>query len=455
MTTRWLLVALAALAALVALVGCDPAPPRWHVSGGHLRAPDGRAVILRGVNLSNAQKRPPYLDAGSAEDWLRLRRDFGFNTVRLLMTWAAVEPERGRYDDAYLDGVRARLGWAADAGLLVVLDMHQDVYGEGFGFDGAPRWSCDEASYAGFEAREPWFLNNLDPHVIACVDHFYQDADVQARFVAAWTYVAARLADAPAVIGFDPLNEPVWGSHGITTFEADLLAPLYGRVVAGVRGEAPGWVAFLEPGANRNAGLATSLTRFDFRDVVYAPHSYDPSAERGEGFDPSHRDDVLASVAALRDDARQLDVALWIGEYGGSSSAPGIVEYMSAEYDAFAAVAAGSMYWSYDRDDGYGFLNPDGSEKPALAAAVVRPCPERVAGDPVAWSWDPASSTFAFEYTPDRSLALPTELSVPERCFPGGYAVDCGGCEVDRTPGALRLLTPPPGSPATITLRPR
>jgi endoglycosylceramidase len=445
-----------ALVALAALAACggDAETPRWHVAGGHLRAPDGRAVVLRGVNVANAQKHAPYLDDSSAADWQRLRRDFGFNAVRFLMTWSAVEPERGHYDDAYLERVRERLGWAADAGLVVVLDMHQDVYGEGFGFDGAPRWTCDEAGYAAFVPREPWFLSNLDPNVIACVDRFYADPEVRGRFVAAWVHVAQALAHAPAVIGFDPLNEPVWGSHAITTFEADLLAPLYTDVVTEVRRAAPGWVAFLEPGANRNAGIATSLTPFPFRDVVYAPHSYDASAESGAGFDPAHRADVIEHVNALRAEADALGAALWIGEYGGSSSAPGIAAYMDAETDAFAAACASSMYWSYDRDGGYGFLDADGGAKPVLVEALVSPYPERVAGDPVGWSWDAAAHSFTFTYAPDAASTLPTEIVVPERTFPAGYVVDCGGCTVEKAAGVVRLVTPPPGTPATITLRP-
>lgn len=444
------------LVVLVLLAGCETAASsRWHVSGGHLRDPDGRAVILRGVNLSNAQKSAPYIDPSPADDWVRLRRDFGFNAVRFLMTWAAVEPERGRYDDVYLDKVKERLDWAAGAGLHVILDMHQDVYGEGFGFDGAPRWTCDEARYAAFVRREPWFISNLDPNVIACVDQFYQDADLRSRFVAAWEHVAERLHAAPAVIGFDVLNEPVWGSYSLSDFERELLMPLYGDVVAAVRGHAPGWVAFLEPGATRNIGFPTSLTTFDFDNVVYAPHSYDATAESGGGFDPAKRAMVIENVAALREEARQLGAALWIGEYGGPATAPGIVEYMDAEYDAFAAVAAGSMYWSYDRGDGYALLDADGNEKPVLAGVLVRPYPERIAGDPIAWSWDPDTATFTFTYEPDRALALPTELTVPERCYPAGYTVECGGCEIEQVPGALRLRSPPPGSPATVTLRPQ
>jgi endoglycosylceramidase len=443
-------------AVLAVLAGCEASDPGWHVANEHLRAPDGRAVVLRGVNLSNAQKVAPYLDSSdNADEWVRLRRDFGFNSVRFVMTWSAIEPERGRYDDEYLDKVMERLSWAADAGIHVILDMHQDVYGEGFGFDGAPRWTCDAAHYEAFQRTEPWFINNFDPHVLACVDHFYQDADLRSRFVAAWAHVAEHLRSAPAVVGFDVLNEPVWGSYSLFDYERDLLMPLYRDVVGAVRRHAPGWVAFLEPGASRNLGFSTSLEKLGIRDVVYAPHSYDPAVESGNGFEPSNRTMVIENAARLREEARRLGAALWIGEYGGPAVAPGIVEYMDAEYDAFAAVAAGSMFWSYDRGDGYALLNADGSEKPVLADVLVRPYPERVAGDPISWSWDPDTRTFSFTYTPDHALALPTELSVPERCYPSGYTVDCGGCEVEPIPGGLRLSSPPPDSPATVTVRPR
>ncbi|HEX8951354.1 MAG TPA: cellulase family glycosylhydrolase, partial [Polyangia bacterium] len=322
-----------ALAVVVAAVaaGCGKPAPGWHVAGGFLRAPDGRAVILRGVNLSGAQKNAPYLDDKSAADYDRVRADWGMNAIRFVMTWSAVEPDQGRYDDAYLDGVVERLGWAQAAGLSVVLDMHEDVYGEGFGFDGAPRWTCDAARYAAFVPQMPWFVNTLDPNVVACVDHFYASADVRQRFVLAWRHVASRLRAAPAVVGFDVLNEPEWGSYSIFLFEQDLLTPLYADVVKAVRAEAPGWVAFLEPSASRNGGIPTGLTApFAFGDVMYAPHSYDQSAEGGGGFDPSHRQKILDNVAQLAGEARALDAGLWIGEYGGVASAPGIVEYMTA-----------------------------------------------------------------------------------------------------------------------------
>lgn len=433
-------------------LGCDASVSAWSVRAGFLRAPDGRAAILRGVNLSGSQKSAPYLDDKTPSDYARVRDDWGMNGIRFVMTWAAIEPEEGRYDERYLDGVAERLRWAEESGLWVVLDMHQDVYGEGFGFDGAPRWTCSAERYAAFVPQDPWFLSVLDPNVIACVDEFYLRTDRRQRFVDAWRHVAERFAEQKAVVGFDVLNEPSWGSAAIADFERERLAPLYEDVVEAVRGAAPGWVAFLEPSASRNIGFDTGLRPFSFPNVVYAPHSYDAGAERGNGFEPSHRPQILEQVQELAAEARMLGAALWIGEYGGVASAPGITEYMTAEYDAIGQVAAGSMYWAYDKSDGYGMLTPEGEEKTALLDALVRPYPERVAGDPISYAFDPATSAFTLRYAPDLTLALPTEISVPARSYPGGYDVECGGCRFQVRSGALIIEDPGAVEPVTVVI---
>ena len=442
---------------VIAVAGCSARAPGFYVDGGFLRAPDGRAAILRGMNLSGTQKNAPYLDDKSEGDYARIRDDWGMNAIRFVMTWSAIEPSPGVYDDAYLDGVGERMGWAHAHGLSVVLDMHEDVYGEGFGFDGAPGWTCDASRYAAFVPATPWFLSTQDPNVEACVDDFYTRADLQDRFVAAWRHVAARLAREPAVIGLDVLNEPEWGSYSIFDFEPDRLAPFYGRVVRAVRDFAPAWVAFLEPSSSRNAGIATTLTAFDVDNVVYAPHSYDAAAEGGGGFDPTHRQQILDNVGKLAAEATTLHAALWIGEYGGMATAPGIVEYMTAQYDAAGQAAAGSAYWAYD-DGGYGPVNSDGSERTQLVDALVRPYPALVAGDPVSYAFDAATSTFSFTYVPDASSQLPTELVVPARVYPNGWSVDCAGC-VSEVRGDTLVLTAPPGDrsgrPATIRILPR
>jgi endoglycosylceramidase len=302
---------------------------------------------------------------------------------------------------------------------------------------------------------EPWFLNAVDPNVTACVDDFYTRADLREHFVGAWRHVAERLAGEPAVIGFDVLNEPNWGTYPLFQFEVDRLQPLYVDVVTAVREVAPDWVAFIEPSASRNGGIATKLTSLPFRDIVYSPHSYDQNAESGAGFDETHRQKILDSLVELAGEAQTLKAALWIGEYGGMADSPGIVPYMTAQYDAAGAVGAGTMYWSYDKNDGgYSMLTADGSEKPELVGVLVRPYPEWIAGDPIAYAFDAATQTFTFDYTPDRDLDGPTEIVVPERVYPNGYAVDCGGCAIEKATGRVRIVTPATTRTSTVTITP-
>jgi len=451
-----------ALVAALALSGCgggdDPSAetetPRWRVKDGFVRAPDGRRAILRGANLAGSHKFSPYFGFHQPADYAALREHWGMTSIRFLILWAALEPEKGSYDEAYLDGIEERMGWARDAGLTVVLDMHQDVYGEGFtGGDGAARWTCDEANYKAFTPTSPWFLNYLDPAVQACVDGFYGSDELQDHYIEAWRRVAGRLGKHDAVVGFDVMNEPHWGSGAMTGYEELELQPFYERLVPRVREVAPSWLAFLEPGASRNLGTPTGLTPMPFLDVVYAPHSYNASAEQGQGFDPKVRGALISNIETLATEARALDAALWVGEYGGTSTSPGITEYMDASYDGFASVAASSMYWAYDANSGgYGMLNDDRTPKPVMEEILIRPAPELVAGDPVSWTFDEKTRNFALTWHPDPAVMAPTVLSVPARVYPNGYSVSCDGCESEQATGRLTISVPPKGDPALVEL---
>ncbi len=452
-----------ALFAVVASCGADevssaPArPTTWHVEGGAIRDAEGRTLIMRGVNFAGAHKQKPYLSSFTRDDMVKLRTEYGFNSLRFLVIWAGVEPEKGVFDETYLAGVEERIVWAKEAGLLVVLDMHQDLYGEGFlGGDGAPRWTCDASRYAAYEPTTPWFLGYLDQNVAACVDGLYvEDGEVRAHFIEAWRKLAERLKKHDNVLGFDILNEPPWGTYNILAFEEDKLAPFYEAVVKGVREVAPDWLVFAEPSGARNVGYATRLPKLSFGNVVYAPHAYDNEAESGNGFDETRREPLVRKLAELRADADAIDAALYIGEYGGQAEHPGIVPYMDAQFDGAGAVAASSAYWAFDKSDGYALLKPDGSEKKELADALSRPYPSRVAGKLLSYAFDDHAKVATFEYEPDRAIAAPTEIIIPPRVYPAGLTVECGGCSVDELPGLVRLKTAPPGDRVSVTIRAR
>jgi hypothetical protein len=85
----------------------------------------------------------------------------------------------------------------------------------------------------------------------------------------------------------------------------------------------------------------------------------------------------------------------------------------------------------------------------------VRPYPERVAGDLIAFAYDESSGAFTARFRPGATGA-PTELIAPARAYPTGFVVDCGGCDSVIDGDVVTLVTAPPlvGDEATVTIRP-
>ncbi|MFT3838127.1 MAG: cellulase family glycosylhydrolase [Myxococcaceae bacterium] len=445
--------ALATLCLLCCACGSRTDTP-WAVDGGVIRDPQGRVVVMRGANVSGHHKFPPFFDFHHAADFEHMRVQWGMNAVRYLTTWAAVEPQSGQIDHAYLDQLASRVGEATDAGLLVFVDMHQDLYGLGFpGGDGAPDWTCDAGNYAAYTPQDPWFLGYLTPQVAGCVDGFWGSRELQQHFADAWAAVALRLKDDQGVIGFDPLNEPYWGSAQLDLFEPRKLAPFYAKVIGEVRAQCPQWLVFAEPASSRNLGFASHLPPLGVDGVVYAPHSYDGDAEQGKPFTPAHEQAVYDNLAALKAEADTLGAALVIGEYGGQIQLDGIRDYMATERHAMDQQLAGATYWDDSLGGGYALLDDDGGERPVLLDEVAVPAPDRIAGTPVSFGFESDGGTFSLRYRPDRSLSAPTIIAVPERTWPGGFDVGCDGCKHHAAPGQLIIDEPATGDEVELTLR--
>ena len=63
----------------------------------------------------------------------------GFDAVRLAWFWRGLEPAKGAFDPAYLEGIAAVQEKLSRRGVFTVLDSHQDGYGDrfnGLGFPG-------------------------------------------------------------------------------------------------------------------------------------------------------------------------------------------------------------------------------------------------------------------------------------------------------------------------------
>ena len=289
----------ASVAAADPAVGERTAASRATAHGRWLVDPQGRALVLHGLNM--VYKLAPYApdQVGFGRDDARFLARQGFTTVRLGLIWAAVEPQPGVYDDAYLGRIERTTRILAKEGIWVLLDFHQDLYHERFQGEGAPTWAVQDDGLPaepqlGFPAN--YFVM---PGLNRAFDNFWANSPgpggvgLQERYAAAWAHVAAYFSKTPKVLGLDLLNEPWPGTGwqacanpvGCPEFDARLEA-FSQRVIDAIRTVDSRTTVFYEPNVIFNNGAQTSV-RPSSDNLAFSFHDYcltaEASAEGGLG----------------------------------------------------------------------------------------------------------------------------------------------------------------------------
>ncbi|KAG9001566.1 hypothetical protein FRB94_004657 [Tulasnella sp. JGI-2019a] len=264
-----------------------PVPDHFiHVGHGSFLDNNGRTLILRGVNLSGADKapvghpsyelegfweegesgggsfvgRPLNLEDGSADVHLARLRGWGFNVIRYVVTWEALEHSGPRkYDTEFMDYTVQVLRKIKEYGFKVFMDPHQDIWSRFSGGSGAPYWTLAACGLnprnfsAGLSAiihSEYPLPNAPDPSTLPamiwstnyarlisqtvftlffagrtfapkCVIDGVNIQDyLQSHFIAAFGLLADRIRDAgdlldECVYAWDSMNEPGEGFCGL------------------------------------------------------------------------------------------------------------------------------------------------------------------------------------------------------------------------------------------------
>ncbi|MCC7077971.1 MAG: cellulase family glycosylhydrolase [Acidimicrobiia bacterium] len=431
---------------------------------------EGRALVLHGANVSSGAKNSSLpMPDHTRDDVLRMGyADWGMNVARVLVQWDAIEPEPGVYDEAYLDAVAERMRWFEDAGVYVILDMHQDVYGPAVGGNGAPAWATRTNGVPVLPPFEPWWLNYLQPAVNIAFANFWKtagaNADVREHFVAMWRHVADRFAGDPALLGYDILNEPYPGGSW-AGFENNVLTPFYQDVIDAIREvDMDGWV-FVEPKSfGANQGVKSSLrlgTLVDPREgearVAYYPHLYTPDVDLGGEYngDTTFIDFWAQSRVS---EINRGPMPMLIGEFGrGGSSAP---PWTSDVLDMAEDVTSGWTWWSYEICDGcWGLVGTD-REEHEVVGTLVRTYARAIAGRPLHRDYDVATRVFEVSFA-ETGVTAPTEIFVPEaRHYPEGFTVSCSDPDGswssvwDAARQILEVTTDPAQAEHTITITP-
>ncbi|KAF2211103.1 glycoside hydrolase family 5 protein [Cercospora zeae-maydis SCOH1-5] len=260
---------------------------RLRIDGDSFRDPHNRQITLHGINIAADTKLPAHPDVPSHlrerffdgdnvsfvdrpfplseahTHFSRLRR-WGYNTVRYIFTWEALEHAGpGKYDEDFIQHTIKVLRIAKEYGFYVFMDPHQDVWSRFTGGSGAPMWTvyacgldpeklrAGEASIVQNTWPDPitfpkmtWATNYSRLAVQTIFTLFYSGKDfapkciidgkniqdyLQEHFVGACQHLARRIREAgdlegEVVIGYETINEPNKGYFGhpdLTTIPVD------------------------------------------------------------------------------------------------------------------------------------------------------------------------------------------------------------------------------------------
>jgi endoglucanase len=276
-----------------------------HQRGRELVTPDGKPLMLRGINLGNWFEPEGYmfhLDGGpqspreieaffnelvgpedAAKFWRQYRAEYitqadiqairreGFNSVRIPLHYKFFTGAPGEGSEGFplLDQV---IRWSRDAGLYVVLDMH-----------------CAPGGQTGTNIDDSWGYPWL-----------YDSEEAQRQTIDVWRRIAAHYKGDPTVLGYDLLNEPIPHYPRLQQYNSKL-EPVYRRITAAIREVDRNHVIILG-GAQWDSNFKVFGPPFD-SNVVYELHKY--------WMPPTQ-----AAVQEYVDFRERYNVPLWLGESG-------------------------------------------------------------------------------------------------------------------------------------------
>ncbi|HNR36514.1 MAG TPA: cellulase family glycosylhydrolase [Candidatus Hydrogenedentes bacterium] len=437
------------------------------VRDGRFTDESGRHVILHGINVGN--KSAPYFTKDGPEDYARMR-SWGFNCIRLLIFWAALEPQCGVYDEKYLAALDARVAWARDNGMWVLLDLHQDLWGEGkCRGDGAPAWATLDNgrphASLGFVWSDAYLVSGA---VQSAFDNFWANAPapdgigLQDHLARAWKLVAERYANEPAVVGYDLLNEPFIGSPILEAvasimkplaevtresplnrktlfakfsdvalfrrvvdeagpvfqqFEREKLGPYHQRMADAIRSVDSRHILFIEPSPSSNQGVPSALPPVLLPDgspdprQALAPHAYDIVTD---GPTPEMADEGRLRFIFDRhmETARRLNMPMLLGEWGAFYGSPRVLPAARAVQRQIERTLCSDTYWdSHDKIDQTVYLE-----------TLERPYPMAVAGILCEYAFDHETGVFTCAWEEDPSQGQSSIMFLPARRFANAEA---------------------------------
>ncbi len=278
--------------------------------GKNIVTPDGKPILLRGINLGNWLVPEGYMfkftntnspqrineafnqllgPEATKKFWKQYRDNYitkedisfikksGLNSIRVPFNYRLFvsEDQTQRFDGPGMEMLDRVVQWCSQENLYVILDMH-----------------CAPGGQTG---------DNIDDSY--GYPYLFESNEAQQLTVDLWKAIAQRYAHAQIVIGYDLLNEPIATYFDASKFNSKL-EPLYKRIVSAIRDVDTNHLVFLG-GAQWNNNFKVFGEPFD-KKLVYTYHKY-------------WCDTTQAMVQEYSDFSNKYNVPIWMGESGENS----------------------------------------------------------------------------------------------------------------------------------------
>ncbi|MCL4449600.1 MAG: cellulase family glycosylhydrolase [Actinobacteria bacterium] len=512
----------------------SPPSSNPYLPAGFLSSPGGpfiydashRVIILHGVNA--VYKHPPFVvypASGkpynfNAQDASEIA-SLGFNVVRVGIIWEGAEPGTlkpnskqvcspttpgkfnhiHQFNQAVLNNYVNKLIQTVDLlgkyHIYSLIDMHQDVFSQYFGGEGAPSWALCTNGLPRFHAKNRWSAAYITSKALwAAYSHFWNNnvvGNLQGNYDRVWAEIASRLKNNPWVLGYDLFNEPF--SHLLLSaspashqaFDTQLECFYTGTAYAGtiaataasascppgdpplglipqIRSVDPNHMIFYEPDIFTGTAFENYIGKMNFANLVLNFHNYCPARDNNGNPDnnalcgPPEAETFLHHFKERPLDATPAQPggpAWFMSEFGATKDTVDLAR-MTSLADQYLI---GWTYWAWKY-----YNDPTGSKDEALASPSGKLYPkykvldqtyaQAVAGIPTSMSFNQTNSDFELSYTSNPSATSPTVIFVPVSVhYKSGYCTYVEGGKVTSKPNGTYLTIANIPAAQTVTVK--
>lgn len=472
--------------------------PRLSVKNKLFIDPQGRTVILHGLNEMN--KKPPFYPAAIGFDQRNIHfiKHYGFNAVRLGVFWSAIEPSPGKYDLSYLGAIKKTILALNKADIYTLIDFHQDGYSEKSNGLGFPDWATliEGNSYLeniGFPLS--LFCDKTQPMTMpTCLnwDYFWNNAHtptgipLQESYARMLSFTIKFLKSVPGIIGYDLMNEPFPGSawincrksvvdfgKGCYHFDLEILTPFYQKLIRTVHRADESKIIFYEPLSLYGIGAPT------FIDKIQTIDKSDNPLQLGFSYHNYYNENLSLAFKHAKKQEKINHVVPLMTEFGASTVTPLQLKHITELADEYHT---SWMEWAYTnnpvfkishipgmesdgRDQGivYDATKPLSGENVRFDRlhAISRAYPQIVSGQIIKFRYDANLGTVYLRFKTKAanhkniSTNPVSTLFIPNFNFPNGYTVSISGAKIipSQNTQYLNIKNLPGESEVTVSIK--